>query len=268
MRQQAKGYALQFTARVPSNWQWLELEAVFKGHDSYLEPSSSRFEICPTTDVEFLKTSVKICESNHERCVAVAGSITPEKMLIIDLEDMCVKPAPGGCRYVALSYVWGKITENWLALTRDNFVSMGRKNALIGASLPHTIKDAMQLCLDLGEQYLWIDSLCILQDDPVSQKQQIDIMDLIYASATLTIVAAAGDHANSGLPGIRRWSRTAKRQTITIQDIEISNILPRMADTAEKSVWNTRGWTYQERMFSRRCIFLTDGQAFYACSEE
>lgn len=93
-------------------------------------------------------------------------------------------------------------------------------------------------------------------------------MDSIYASATLTIVAGAGDHANSGLPGVSKWSREVKRQTITIQDIEISNVLPRLGETAERSIWNTRGWTYQERMFSRRCIFLTEAQAFFACSQE
>lgn len=85
------------------------------------------------------------------------------------------------------------------------------QNALVQARLPQTVRDAMQLCLDLGERYLWVNSLCITQDDPITQKQQIDIMDSIYASATLTIVAAAGDHADSGLPGISKWSREIKR---------------------------------------------------------
>jgi hypothetical protein len=267
-RQQPKGYALQLTETAPTGWQWLELELVFKGHGLNVQPAGRTFELCPKLDVEYLKTSIRNCEAVHKQCISTVQPVTPESMLIIDVDDLCIRPAPDGCRYIALSYVWGKKTGNWLTLTRDNGVSLGKKNALITASLPQTVRDTMHLTSQLGERYLWVDSLCIVQDDPVFQKQQIDIMDIIYASATMTIVAAAGDNANSGLPGVSEWSRTAKRQTIIIQDIELSNILPRLGDTAERSIWNTRGWTYQERMFSRRCIFLTEAQAFYACSQE
>lgn len=133
--------------------------------------------------------------------------------------------------------------------------------------MPQTIRDAIQVCLEIGETYLWVDSLCIVQDDPVYQKCQIDIMDFIYSEAVITIVAAAGDDADSGLPGVSTWARDTKRQTIFLQDIEVNNVLPRLKDTVDRSVWNTRGWTYQERMFSRRCICFTERQAYYACSE-
>lgn len=180
---------------------------------------------------------------------------------------MSIVSAPDNCRYCALSYVWGKVVEKWFTLTRENSVSLSSKNALVGASLPQTVKDAMQLCVELGERYLWVDSLCIVQNDTIFQKQQIDIMDTIYAAATFTIVAAAGYHANAGLPGISIWQRSAQRQAITIQDIEVSNAIPVMKDTVEISVWNSRGWTYQEHMFSKRCIFLTDAQAYFACNQ-
>lgn len=125
----------------------------------------------------------------------------------------------------------------------------------------------MQVCLGIRETYLWVDSLCIIQDDPVIQKHQIDIMDTIYSQAVLTIVAAAGDHADSGLPGVSTWMRDVEKQIITIQGIEVSNVLPGLKDAVNLSVWNTRGWTYQERMFSRKCFFFTESQAIYACSE-
>lgn len=63
------------------------------------------------------------------------------------------------------------------------------------------------------------------------------------------------------------WLRNTERQISTIQGIEVSNLIPRLKETANLSVWNTRGWTYQERMFSRRCFFFTESQAYYACSE-
>jgi hypothetical protein len=100
-------------------------------------------------------------------------------MWVIDLQKMSIGPAPVDCRYIALSYVWGRITEKWLTLTRENMVLMRERNSLLEARLPQTIRDTIQLCTDLGERYLWVDSLCIVQDDPVFQKQQIDIMDEI-----------------------------------------------------------------------------------------
>jgi hypothetical protein len=93
-------------------------------------------------------------------------------------------------------------------------------------------------------------------------------MDWIYKRSVFTIVAGAADHADSGLPGASIWSRDVKQQTITIQDFNASNILPGLKDTVEKSVWNKRGWTYQESFFfSQRCIFLTEAQAYFACSQ-
>ncbi|KAH9214732.1 heterokaryon incompatibility protein-domain-containing protein, partial [Leptodontidium sp. 2 PMI_412] len=192
--------------------------------------------------MDFLGNSLRLCGNGHAACNE--GQLpTPKDMCVIDLENMSIGPAPENCRYCALSYVWGKVSETWLTLVRENVASLSLKNALIGMPLPQTVKDAMKLCVELGERHLWVDSLCIVQDDPVFQKQQIDIMDTIYAAATFTIVAAAGNHANAGLPGISTWSRTVQRQTITLQDIEISNTIPVMKDTVQISVWNSRGWT-------------------------
>jgi hypothetical protein len=59
----------------------------------------------------------------------------------------------------------------------------------------------------IGERYLWVDSLCIVQDDPQEKHGQIANMDAIYGNAILTINAAAGQDANAGLPGVRPLSR-------------------------------------------------------------
>lgn len=163
-RQQPKGYALQIT-ETASNWQWLEFDLVFKGHDSDSESFARAFELCPKVDKEFLKTSINTCEATHKRCVLDAQPATPDRMSVIDLDMMSIGPAPKNCRYLALSYVWGKITEQWLTLTRENVESLSQKNALVQARLPQTVRDAMQLCLELGERYLWVDSICIVQDD-------------------------------------------------------------------------------------------------------
>ena len=65
--------------------------------------------------------------------------------------------------------------------------------------LPRTVKDAVDLVSEMGEKYLWVDSICHIQDDPVVVNVQIDQMDLIYTQAVFTIVAATGQNADAGL---------------------------------------------------------------------
>jgi len=55
----------------------------------------------------------------------------------------------------------------------------------------------------MGERYLWVDALCIIQDDSMDKEWQIARMGSIYSSAVFTIVAACGVDADAGLPGVR-----------------------------------------------------------------
>lgn len=71
--------------------------------------------------------------------------------------------------------------------------------------LPTVFRDAMDLVLDAGERYLWIDCLCILQGDD-STRAEVDRMDDIYAGAHVTIIAAAAE----GLRGGTTYGRLGK----------------------------------------------------------
>jgi Heterokaryon incompatibility protein (HET) len=73
--------------------------------------------------------------------------------------------------------------------------------ALLESELPRTIADAIALCEQIGERYLWVDALCIQQDDEKDKARQIRNMGCIYRSAVLTIVnASAGQHTNAKTP--------------------------------------------------------------------
>ncbi|KAM7189313.1 Heterokaryon incompatibility protein (HET) domain containing protein [Naviculisporaceae sp. PSN 640] len=93
----------------------------------------------------------------------------------------------GETPYVALSYVWGPSTEKW----------------------PPTIKDAAEVTRELGQRYLWVDRLCIDQDNVTEKMYLVQRMDRIYAGAELTIINAAGD-AETGLPGVGTTPRNTQ----------------------------------------------------------
>lgn len=95
--------------------------------------------------------------------------------------------------YSALSYVWGMDQPK---TATGNFAA--RSQSLGGISLPQTIVDAIQVTRSLGIPYLWVDSLCILQDSPDDISREISRMSQIYKSAIVTISAAKASHCDQG----------------------------------------------------------------------
>lgn len=73
--------------------------------------------------------------------------------------------------------------------------------------LPQTIEDAILTAKNLSYDYLWVDRYCIPQEDNEERRQQIYQMNLVYNRAQATIIAAAGDEPNFGLPGVSKRLR-------------------------------------------------------------
>nr|PNR53869.1 hypothetical protein PHYPA_007544 [Physcomitrium patens] len=82
-----------------------------------------------------------------------------------------------------------------------------REDGGVSVVTSKSIVDAISLVEIFGLEYLWVDALCIIQDDDEDRKTQIANMDVVFTCAVLTIVSAAGSDANGGLPGIFPGSR-------------------------------------------------------------
>jgi hypothetical protein len=95
---------------------------------------------------------------------------------LIDVRLGRIVRAPHRCKYAALSYVWGSVDQQ--KLNNDNVNILTSNGALFNkATRPsQSISDAILLCEKLGIEYLWVDSLCILQDKDADKKEQIGIM--------------------------------------------------------------------------------------------
>jgi hypothetical protein len=166
---------------------------------------------------------------------------------LIDVESLCIVYAPRECKYVALSYVWGQSKKKRLVLTSKNEEALMEPRALddvqTRGSIPNTIWDAMSVVRKLGERYLWVDSLCLLQDDRDELQDCVSIMDLFYDMALLTIVAGSGEDAWSGLPGVAPTARGIKpfirfiKHGLTMTSIMGVDLLLR------QSVYSSRAWT-------------------------
>jgi hypothetical protein len=108
--------------------------------------------------------------------------------------------------------------------------------------IPKTIRDAIRLTREIGERFLWVDALCIMQDEPNDKAEQIKHMGSIYKGSVLTIVAACGIDATYGLPGVEPNSRTVNQMLGLAGKSLLCNILANDDDDEELTTWDSRAW--------------------------
>ncbi|KAI1176285.1 heterokaryon incompatibility protein-domain-containing protein [Nemania sp. FL0916] len=205
---------------------------------------------------------LRTCSSLHHGCRYTRRPQTALNLIdcrshtVLKAADIYTNPAD--LEYVALSYVWGQ------SLEVSRVVLDGSR---LPQPIPAVIRDAMEVVLMLGYQYLWIDKYCIDKHDKSRIHEQLMDMDSIYQDAALTIVAAAGSDESYGLPGVSK-SRPCRQLTFK-RDAEhyaLASTLPLPHSSIAESRWATRGWTYQEAILSRRRLVFTDDQVYFECN--
>lgn len=256
---------------------------------SHKEP----FRLDSVHALEKTNQSVRECV-NHHRCAFNATPKFPKR--ILDVGDDCDSPIrlletatarelrASGVRkqYITLSYCWG----GKQAVTTTRSTLAAHEEGLDLASLPQTIKDAISVTRSLGIKFLWIDALCICQDDPVEKALEIAKMESYYKNSFLTIIAANASRAQDGflspLPAapacevpyaLANGSLSIARLSYNTQDLdqaESDSLLQDEVARAKakvKTPINTRGWTFQETMLSRKTLRFGIDRIEWRCQE-
>ena len=130
------------------------------------------------------------------------SKMLPSRMIDVDAGDDCslvrlvnTDERPG--TWLALSNCWGTDPEHTpIKTTKANLDA--HLEAIEVKSLPRTFRDAVRLTRALGYRNLWIDSLCIIQDDPVDLQKELPLMGRIYESAVFVIAAGHARHCGDG----------------------------------------------------------------------
>ena len=141
-------------------------------------------------------------------------------------------------------------------------------DSALDAPLPKTIWDIITLTRQLGESFLWVDSLCIVQDDYEEKEEHLSCMGSIYANAYVT-VAATGGTAHSGLRGIENVTPPMERTGAVARYARHMEYLQQKLQShhheLQASVWNHRAWTFQEQVFSRRLLVFGKRGVSWEC---
>ncbi|KAN0112248.1 HET domain containing protein [Hyaloscypha variabilis] len=132
------------------------------------------------------------CIKNHVNCPKPDESCLPTRTIDVHPEGgddrvrIHITRTEDRFKYLALSYSWGGAQE----VTTTKATLIDRQHGIRLYNLLPTIQDAIQVTRDLGFRYLWIDALCIIQDDDEDKTIEINRMGSIYKNATITIAAA------------------------------------------------------------------------------
>lgn len=171
--------------------------------------------------------------------------------------------------YVALSYVWGKHEATW-RMTLANLA--GREMGFDVRQLPQTLRDAVHITHSLGYDLLWIDCLCIVQDDPDEWMREAAKMALIFKHAVVTISAdvsrdSKGGICNSGSSMTTRLVRTSNSLSDGRQSVLY--LVPRPWTTPrpdfDDSPVSKRAWCLQEHIAAWRILYFCEMQLFWQC---
>lgn len=154
-------------------------------------------------------------------------------------------------------------------LQKNNFQRLSAEGGLeaIRNDLPKTINDALDLVRAMNERYLWIDCLCLMQDDDEDVNLGVEQMNSIYQGSYFIIVAASGADDNEGLPGVGSSSRSDCQ---IVKDIGLClqmTILHSIDWHLRRSVYSKRGWTLQELTLSRRTVIFINDRVYFRCQD-
>lgn len=223
-------------------------------------------------DMNAVRKWIERCDTWHVGCCHLVKDVDPlplsraqlSSMKLADTERSCIVAAASSHRYIALSYVWGG--ANLLQTTKANLAELENEGGINAGHLPRTISDAMKLVRLLGKRYLWVDCLCIVQDDGEVKHSQIQNMAAIYANAYLTVIAADGSNADAGLPGLEGGTSCRNVNQQIVEFIPGNRLqLKKDMNRTTLPVWEERGWTFQEQIYSRRSLTFSNQRIFWDC---
>ncbi|KAI1083123.1 HET-domain-containing protein [Whalleya microplaca] len=251
------------------------------------------------TSVGFARSCIQSCQLDHEGCRRSAANIMarqgpdviepdsiPSRLLrLVSKDSVLHVKLIGECfpstlqkevvsrqGFAILSYCWGETQP--MQLTHGNISDF--EDGVPITQLPKSLRDAAWFTNEMGLNYLWIDALCILQDDVEDKIHEISRMELYYGQSTVTICAASAsrcsegflmsreeDAGNYSIGPIQLRAKTSTGTFGYIQALDESDSF-NMQRPAEPIA--LRGWTLQEALLSRRILIFSSRHLYFTCT--
>ncbi|KAF4965392.1 hypothetical protein FSARC_6806 [Fusarium sarcochroum] len=237
---------------------------------------------------ECLSNWIEACSQNHHSCkklhtrknelkdwlparlVKITSSVdgVPETIQVIETADDNYSAAD--INYATLSYCWG--TKPFTKLLESNIETMKTVGVFV-KDLPATFRDAITATSRLGLKYIWIDALCIIQQNEKDWKLHSVTMSKVYSYSAITLAAAASSDAHGGLYRDRSpTSINGVQLELKWPGLELEGqfrAVPKdpWLKAVAKSPLLRRAWVFQERLLSRGTVFFAHDMLYWECGE-
>lgn len=239
-----------------------------------IAPTTASWETC--NDIQ---SWLRTCEIEHDKCIDRRQRQEwrfPTRLLYVGIleggnilrlcESRLLSAHP---KYATLSHCWGGVVIGKLT----SAVYSSYKNGFSIAGLPRNFRDAITLTRSLGIEYLWIDSLCIIQDSATDWETECELMSDVYGGSFVNIAASASSNANGGIFDNRDLRRVTpfKTQLAFKSNSQLKGtfaFLPRTCDFGdlEQTPLSKRAWTVQERLLAPRTLHFLSHKVVWECS--
>jgi hypothetical protein len=211
------------------------------------------------------------CDQCHKACGSPTTDKMPTRLLHYTKEGLRVVCTAGWTtkpRYATLSHCWGNAP--FLKLLKENFNAFAQSIGF--EQLPQTFKDALKITRKLGLDYLWIDSLCILQDSEQDWQIEAGQMSSVYGGSYVNIAASSAKGAHEGclsrfedkIYGFQARVTAAGHPSAAAQferhDVYRSVVID--------SHLATRAWAFQEKILPRRTMHFGHGGTLWECASK
>lgn len=231
--------------------------------------------------MKFIKNKLEVCRRDHRDCTPKIPPSPPKRLIKVssgnegearlvlhnDLDHTDLQ-------YATLSYCWGKDQPTKLRKSNESqFLE-----ALPLNSLPLTVRHAVEIAGELSIPYLWIDALCIVQDDREDWEREAVKMGAIYSGSSLTIAASESPDSSDGcFPStetLAQWKMTRPRHFYRVSSPQAgaTNKLLQIdvrgrQENGSCAPLHSRGWTLQEMVLSHRTFQLLGNELHWHCRE-
>ena len=213
------------------------------------------------------KRWLETCVENHKTCHSLDNMHTPTRLLHLSGKELRLSLASERVErvdYATLSHCWGSLP--FQTLKKSNLNDF--RQSIPPEALPKTFQDAIHTARCLGLEYLWIDSLCIIQDDDEDWRKEASLMSSVYGGSSINISAS---NATDGRFGCFQKRDSSWRCQVLIDHANPPLIYDCIPSSAYRTLLDsplaTRGWVLQERVLSRRNLHFTKKEIFWECEE-
>ena len=224
---------------------------------------------------------IKFCSSQHEGCDGIDEKPLPDRILDLGEEGVVklYETRNEKAKYACLSHCWGHGQPLKATVDTLDLLHSGISVTL----LPLTLRNAVSVAKRLSIRYLWIDCLCILQDNPLDLQKSCDRMASVFENCFVAIAATKSTGPDDGLFVSVQNPTGMQIKRILASDIcssapgdvfvrdQFSPWVPHWLKVHNRQAVNSpwpllcRAWVFQERLLAPRILHFGPHELFFEC---